>query len=109
MVKSDLLFNQEIIVRNSLLRPLLTPLDIYKMMYQASNLVGHLVNNDYVKTYLDNELACINEVEDTDIYEYISTNAVRINIIPYLKVFSTKELCYFKFFSFFLSLLQQII
>lgn len=92
MVKSDLLFNQEIIVRNSLMRPLLTPLDIYKMMYQASNLVGHLVNNDYVSHYLDNELASINENIETEIYEYISTNAIRINIIPYLKVFSKETL-----------------
>lgn len=92
MVKSDLLFNQEIIVRNSLLRPLLTPLDIYKMMYQASNLVGHLVNNDYVSTYLENELANLGEVEDTEIYEYISTNVVRINIVPYLESFSKQEL-----------------
>lgn len=73
--------------------PLMEKLDIYKLIFQVNFLVGHLVDYGNVSKYLDEELLnCNNDLSKDLLYEYISDDVVRVNIIPFLKLYSKEYL-----------------
>lgn len=81
------------IQRNINKYPLMEKLDIYKLIFQVNFLVGHLVDYGNVRKYLDEELLnCNNESSKYLLYEYISDDVVRVNIIPFLKLYSKEYL-----------------
>lgn len=79
------------IQRNINKYPLMEKLDLYKLVYQANMLVGHLVDQGKVSKYLEEEILNCNDSNDI-LYEYINEDVVRVNIIPFLKVYSKEKL-----------------
>lgn len=66
--------------------PFIENMDIYKMIYQTVYLSGHLLSSN-VYQYLQKEIQDIsinNLRSNCDLYEYISNEVVRINLVPYL-------------------------
>lgn len=62
-------------------------LDIFKLVYQDNLLVGHLINLGKALEYLNLELKDLDLLSNDLIYEFISEDVTRINIIPFLKVY----------------------
>lgn len=75
------------IKRNIKKYPKSDKLDIFKLLYQDNLLVGHLVNQGKARDYLNNEVINLNSSDDNLLYEFISETVVRVNLIPFLKVF----------------------
>lgn len=79
--------------RNKKQYPLMEKIDLYKLLFQKNLLVGHLVTIGDIKDYLNKELKEINNLDDNSLlYEYISECVVRINLKPFLKVYSQERL-----------------
>ena len=77
--------------RNNTKYPLSTELDIYKLIYQNNLLVGHLLKETDALSYLDNEILNITDFDYENnklLYEYISSDVVRVNIITFINSFS---------------------
>ena len=65
--------------------PYIETMDIYKMIYQAVYLTGHIINDD-AKKYLEEEARKLSDNKN-ELYEYISNEVVRINLFPFLNYF----------------------
>ena len=76
------------ILRNIKRYPKIQKQDIFKLLYQDNLLVGHLVENSQVKEYLEKEIKDLNLDSNELIYEFISEDVVRINCLPFLKVYN---------------------
>ena len=72
--------------------PKIETIDIYKLLFQATHLAGHLISDkayEYLK-YEANKVS--NKLQDNELYEYISNEVVRVNLYPYLNYYSLESL-----------------
>ncbi len=72
--------------------PKIETIDIYKLLFQATHLAGHLISDkayEYLK-YEANKVS--NKLQDNELYEYISDEVVRVNLYPYLNYYSLESL-----------------
>ena len=73
--------------------PKIETIDIYKMIYQASFLAGHIIT-DKAYDYLVKEADLCKNTDNSnnELYDYISDDVVRINLYPYLNYYSAQSL-----------------
>lgn len=71
--------------------PKIETIDVYKLIYQASFLAGHIIGTK-AYDYLVKEASLIDKNIQKDLYEYISNDVVRINLYPYLNYYSIDSL-----------------
>lgn len=78
------------ILRNYQKYPKSETIDLYKIIYQASLGVNHILTNN-AKDYLVKESENTNKQNDL-LYEYISDKTVRINLYPFLNYYDVDTL-----------------
>lgn len=71
---------ESFIERNLKKYPLMTSVDIYKLIYQACFLTGHIVSSDSYRYLLDEYHDSYNLSLHKELYEFIDSDVVRINL-----------------------------
>ena len=72
--------------------PKIETIDIYKLIYQASFLAGHLIGSNAFDYLVKEANLCDNQTTQNELYEYISNDVVRVNLYPYLNYYSMESL-----------------
>ena len=66
--------------RNLKKYPLSTSVDIYKLIFQACNLTGHIISSDSYNYLLNEYHDSFNLSLHKELYEFIDSDVVRINL-----------------------------
>lgn len=61
--------------------------DFIKLIFQSEFAGGHMIKSfDHALSYLNSEISSLDLNDNSLLYEYISDNIVRINLVPYLNM-----------------------
>lgn len=72
--------------------PKMETIDVYKLIYQAAYLTGHLINNQAYDYLLKECLKKHVDLVHNELYEYITSDVARVNLHEYIKEYDIKDL-----------------